>query len=77
MDGAETAHLNGCRMAAIPSAQMTVVVVRAWFEDRRFRARLIFDAAGDMVPTSVVVDSFEDMVRVLRERIETIRPRDD
>jgi hypothetical protein len=64
-------------VTAIPSAEMTVVVVRAWFEDRRFRARLIFDTAGDMPPTSVVVDSFEGMVKVLRERIESIRPRVD
>lgn len=64
-------------MGTARSDQMTVVVVRVWFEDRKFRARLIFAPGESLAPESIVVDSLEDMLQAMREAVEIIRPQHD
>jgi hypothetical protein len=63
-------------VAAVDDAaqEMTVVVIRAWYEGDQFRARIMFEARGDEQPKTVVVQTIDDVCSVFRNAVEAGRP---
>ena len=55
---------------------MTVVLIRAWYEDDQFRARIIFDPENEDSPQSVVVESIDGVCAVFRSVVEATRRRE-
>lgn len=52
---------------------MMVVLVRAWYEDDQFRARIMFDPHDSDPPQSVVVQSIDEVCVVFRTVLEATR----
>jgi len=51
-----------------------VVLVRAWYENEQLRARVMFAPRMTGARRTVIVDSMDDICKIIADEIESKRP---